>query len=168
MVDDTHMADYDALDACHRQTLSQLQELSALSQLLEDASADAEVRARARARARVLDSFFSGTSAAHHAEEEATVFPSLLASGDAELVQTVSRLQQDHGWLERDWALLGPQLQAIAKGESWPEPAEFQHGVTVFVQLYLEHIALEETLIYPQSKAHWAKVVAQRAARPPA
>lgn len=155
------LADFDALDACHRQTLELLQDLSDLSRQISDEGPSTQARQRARS----IDAFFGGTAHDHHADEEATVFPPLLRSSDAKLVQAVQRLQQDHGWIERDWALLGPQLRAVARGESWPEPVEFQRGVEVFVQLYLEHIALEETLVYPQSKAHWAKVVAQRRPR---
>ncbi len=163
MIAHAPLANFDALDACHRQTLEQLQALSELSRQIDDEGPSEQ----ARQRARTIDAFFSGTSHEHHVEEEATVFPPLLRSTDPELVQAVQRLQQDHGWIERDWALLGPQLRAVARGESWPDPAEFQRGVEIFVQLYLEHIALEETLIYPQSKAQWAKVVAQREPRPP-
>lgn len=162
MVVHTPIADFQALDACHRQILKTLQELAALSQQLETDDPSAATRAHAHA----IDAFFSGPSHAHHEEEEKKVFPPLLDSGNAELVQAVMRLQQDHGWIERDWALLGPQLRAIAKGESWPDPDEFRHGVDVFVQLYLEHIALEETLVYPESKSRWAQVLAQRKARP--
>ena len=163
MIAPAPLANFSALDACHRQTLEYLQDRSDLSRQIDDEGPSEASRQRARA----IDAFFSGTSHDHHGEEEATVFPPLLASTDPELVQAVERLQQDHGWIERNWALLGPQLRAVAKGESWPDPGEFQHGVDIFVQLYLEHIALEETLIYPQSKAHWAKVVAQREPRRP-
>jgi hypothetical protein len=76
-------------------------------------------------------------------------------------------LKQGHGWIERNWNALGPQLRAIAKGESWPDPAGFRQGVAVFVALCQEHIALEETLIYPESKARWAKIVAGRRPRAP-
>lgn len=158
---DRDNADFDALDACHRQTLQHLCELEELATQLDDASLAAQVHGRAD----LIDRFFSDVSRAHHAEEETTVFPPLLASGDAELVHAVQTLQQDHGWIERNWDALGPQLRAIAKGESWPDPAEFQHGVKLFVNLCREHIALEETLIYPQSKARWARVVAQRRPR---
>ena len=37
--------------------------------------------------------------------------------------------------------------------------------VEVFAELLHGHIALEETLIYPESKARWAQAVAQRRAK---
>jgi len=161
MVKSTTLANFKALDACHRQTLDHLRTLAELAGQLDAGKPPPGAADQARA----IDAFFSGTSRAHHQEEEETVFPALLHSNDAELVQAVRSLQQDHGWIERNWSLLGPQLRAIASGESWPEPAEFQHGVEVFLQLCLEHIALEETLVYPASRARWAQVVAQRTPR---
>ncbi len=157
------ITDFNALDECHRETLTHLHELQELATQIEAGV----LGPKAPTRAGAIDRFFSGTSRAHHAEEEKTVFPPLLASGDEELVHAVQTLQQDHGWIERDWDALGPQLRAIAKGESWPDPAEFRHGVDVFVALYQEHIALEETLIYPEAKARWAKIVAGRQPRAP-
>ncbi len=78
--------------------------------------------------------------------------PCCAPCSDAELAHHVRRLQQDHGWLEEDWRVLRPQLEAIAEGQSWYEPEMLRQGCEVFAALYLEHIALEESLIYPASK----------------
>ena len=40
-----------------------------------------------------------------------------------------------------------------------------RHGVLVFVELCTDHIALEETVVYPESRAHWARAVEARALR---
>jgi hemerythrin-like domain-containing protein len=101
----------------------------------------------------------------HHADEEARVFPGLLASGDEELAHHVRRLQQDHGWLEEDWMALAPQLQAVAQGYSWYELDALRHGVGVFTTLYHEHIALEESMIYPEARAQMAAEAEGRAQR---
>jgi hemerythrin-like domain-containing protein len=69
-----------------------------------------------------------------------------------ELTQHVLRLQQDHGWLEEDWLELAPHLQAVAEGYSWYELDTLRHSVGVFTALYHDHIALEESLIYPEAK----------------
>jgi hypothetical protein len=45
------------------------------------------------------------------------------------------------------------------------DPAEFQHNVSLFLELMDGHIALEETLIYPESKMMWAEAVARRIPR---
>jgi hemerythrin-like domain-containing protein len=89
----------------------------------------------------------------------------LLAIGDPALTSAVNTLLQDHGWIEENWIELSPQLSAIASGNNWPDPAEFLHGVQVFVELCTDHIALEESVVYPESRAHWARAVAARALR---
>lgn len=153
---------FDALDACHQQIHLHLAELAALAQQIEAAGVDA----KAKRQAADIEAFFSGTSRQHHQEEEKNVFPPLLSSGDADLAAAVRSLQQDHGWIEENWLELAPQLRAIALGNTWYESAEFQHGVQVFLELVRDHITLEETLIYPESKARWAQAVASRASRP--
>ena len=152
---------FKALDACHLQIQQQVTELHRMAQHMESAGLnDAD-----RKLAGQIEAFFSSTSRAHHAQEEAQVFPQLLASGDAELVAAVRSLQQDHGFIEENWIVLGPQLRAIAEGNDWFTAEEFQSNVATFLGLLNDHIALEETLIYPESKAQWAAAVAGRKAR---
>ena len=151
-----------ALDAVHQQIHEHLKELAQLARRIEAAGVDALARQQAGA----IEAFFSGTSRQHHMQEEKAVFPPLLASGNAELAQAVRTLQQDHGWIEENWIELAPQLRAIAVGNDWIDAAEFQHDVEVFLELCNGHIALEETLIYPESKARWAQAVASRISRP--
>jgi hemerythrin-like domain-containing protein len=156
-------ASFEALDACHQQILAHLDILAELAKHIEVAGADAKAQHQAGA----IEAFFSGTSRQHHAEEEKTVFPPLLASGNADLTAAVCTLQQDHGWIEENWIELAPQLRAIASGNNWLDVAEFQHYVEVFLQLCRGHIALEETLVYPESKARLAQAVAHRVTRAP-
>jgi hemerythrin-like domain-containing protein len=157
---DRGSVNFEALDACHQQIHVHLAELAALLRHIQTVGVDASVEKQAAA----IESFFSGTSREHHAQEEATVFPPLLASGNAELVAAVRTLQQDHGWIEENWIELAPQLRAIAAGNHWVDEAEFQHGAEVFLDLCRGHVALEETLIYPESKARTAELAAGRAA----
>ena len=156
-------ASFEALDACHQQILVHLDMLAELAKHVEAAGVDAKAQQQAGA----IESFFSGTSRQHHAEEEKTVFPPLLTSGNAELAEAVRTLQQDHGWIEENWIELAPQLRAIASGNNWLDSAEFQHYMEVFLELCRGHIALEETLVYPESKARLAQAVAKRVTRPP-
>jgi hemerythrin-like domain-containing protein len=151
-------ADFDILDACHRQIHAHLDLLSSLKQSLGSEGPTAALRTQAGA----IESFFSRTARQHHADEDRTVFPALLGSGDADLVATVRSLQQDHGWLEENWIELAPQLRAIAGGNQWVEPAEFEHAAQVFITLCENHIAVEERLIYPASKARLATLQADR------
>jgi hemerythrin-like domain-containing protein len=151
---------FTALDACHQQIQQHLDLFNQLQSLLE---ADSDSPA-CRQQAGAIESFFSGTSRQHHADEEKNVFPALLASDNAELVQAVLTLKQDHGWIEQNWLELAPMLRAIAQGEDWPDLAELQHYIAIFLTLCQDHIALEESLIYPAAKEHFALEMAKRAA----
>ena len=155
--------DFKALDACHQQIAEHLARLDALCAQLADQGVDAQ----AQAEAGLIEAFFSGTSQAHHLDEELRVFPALLSSSDEALVATVRMLQQDHGWIEEDWLAIAPQLRAIAAGYSWFDPDELRHAITVFVELCREHILLEESIIYPEAKAVAARLVRQRATLAP-
>jgi hemerythrin-like domain-containing protein len=139
---------FESLDQTHRQVM---QTLGQLSQLIEHLDANG-VDDRGRLLAKEICLFFDGTARVHHAAEEQMVFPSLLASDDADLVQHVRRLQQDHGWLEEDWLELSPQLQAVAEGYSWYDLDALRAAIPVFTELYRDHIALEETVVYPASR----------------
>ena len=155
------LPELDALDQTHRQVMVVLGELQQLIERLDDAGVDDT----ARQMAREICAFFSGRARQHHADEERIVFPGLLKSGDDELVQHVLRLQQDHGWLEEDWLELEPQLQAVAEGYSWYDIPTLRAALPIFEALYREHIALEESLVYPAARRQRAEAAAGVAAR---
>jgi hemerythrin-like domain-containing protein len=140
---------FSALDASHQQMLVQLKALSALAERIEAEGIDAD----AQQQADQIETFFSGTSRAHHAQEEKMVFPPILAGDDDELKATVTTLQQDHGWIEENWIELSPKLRASASGNSWFEPAELASQVAIFVALVQNHIELEESTVYPAVKS---------------
>lgn len=142
------MPEMDALDRTHAQVLKVLGELAELVKHLEDHGVDD----RARHLGRHICKFFNEHARQHHADEERLVFPALLATRDPELVPHVLRLQQDHGWLEEDWLELEPQLQAVAEGYSWYDIDVLKQALPIFELLYREHIALEESLIYPAAR----------------
>ncbi len=152
---------FKALDACHQEMERHLTDLTALAQALDEG----EPGPQARRTAGVIEHFFSTTSRAHHVQEEESVFPALLESGDPRLVTAVRSLQQDHGWIEENWLVLAPQLRALASGNGWLDPTEFQHAVALFVALCTGHVALEESLVYPESKARWSHALAARSQR---
>ena len=149
MQDPVMLDGFEVLDACHRETVARLDELSALVAGLGDAELDAAGRASAAAIVR----FFSTTARQHHEDEELHVFPQLLAGGDPQVVQAVQRLRQDHGWLQEDWHELEPQLDALASGQTWVDRAVLREGVEIFAALSRDHITLEESFIYPQARA---------------
>jgi len=148
----------EALDQTHRQMLQVLHALKGLIERLDELGIDPQ----ARAEAKKICAFFAGTARQHHADEETLVFPALVRTADAALIQHVLRLQQDHGWLEEDWLELAPQLQAVAEGYSWYELDTLRAGVDVFIALYHDHIALEESLIYPEAKRQLGAEAASR------
>ena len=151
----------EALDRTHHDMMTVLADLQQFVDQLESQGTEPAVRRNAKA----ICQFFNTHARQHHAAEEAQVFPPLIRKGDKTLIQHVLRLQQDHGWLEEDWLALSPQLQAVAQGYNWYDIDTLRHAVAVFTALYHEHIALEESLIYPEARSHQAVEAASRAQR---
>ncbi len=152
---------FQALDACHQQIHEHLEELTGVLEQIQVGADEAQYRDQVR----TIEAFFSANARQHHADEEKNIFPKLLTSDNAELVQAVRTLQQDHGWIEQNWLELAPMLRAIANGEDWVDMAELQHNVEVFLALLHDHIVLEETLIYPEAKGQFGVEMAARAQR---
>ncbi|HET9820382.1 MAG TPA: hemerythrin domain-containing protein [Burkholderiaceae bacterium] len=150
--------EFEALDHTHAEVVRYLRQLDALMARIDYAGADAD----GRELARNVCNFFNDSARRHHADEERVVFPQLLSSGDADLVADVLRLQQDHGWLEEDWLELEPMLDALADGVGSIDPDVLRHVVGVFGSLYLEHIALEESRVYPEAKRRAVALAADR------
>jgi len=48
---------------------------------------------------------------------------------------------------------LAPHLDAVASGQSWYDLDLLREGAAVFTALSHDHIALEESVIYPQARA---------------
>jgi hemerythrin-like domain-containing protein len=140
---------FEVLDGCHRQTIEALETLSTLLLHLESGTLDPIARTLAR---RVVH-HFGTVSRQHHEDEERHVFPVLARSADAAVVEAVLRLQQDHDWLEEDWMELSPQIDAIACGQPWYDLDVLREAVAVFTALSHDHIALEESVIYPEARA---------------
>jgi hemerythrin-like domain-containing protein len=140
----------EVLDACHQQILVNLDKLQTLLGLLK---ADDD-EALTRRLAGETEMFFSGTSREHHMQEESDIFPPLLKrEDDPDLVQAVRTLSQDHNWLELNWSELAPMLRAVEQGEDWVDIEHLEHAIEVFVKLSQDHIALEESMVYPQARA---------------
>jgi hemerythrin-like domain-containing protein len=152
---------FEALDRTHREMLEMLAAFDGLLDHVDEHGPDATARERA---GRILD-FFNRHAREHHAREEAVVFPPLLAGPDDTLAAHVRRLQQDHGWLEEDWIELAPQIEAISRGYNWYDLTMLRHALPVFKALYEEHIALEESLVYPAARRHHATLAEGKQAR---
>ena len=139
---------FEFLDSTHRNIQAQMHRLRTLVDAIDATGLNADTREQARA---VLD-FFNQEARQHHLDEEKHVFPVLLASQDAAIVQVAERLTQDHGWLEENWLQIAPSLEAAAGGNLWFDAQELRHALDVFEALYLDHILLEESLAYPEAK----------------
>ncbi|MEO6746705.1 MAG: hemerythrin domain-containing protein [Caldimonas sp.] len=145
-----HPDAFAVLDECHRQTLAALGELEALvAWLSEGNGVDEDVQSRATDVVR----HFSTTVRQHHDDEERHVFPKLASSAQPEIVQAILRLQQDHDWLEEDWMEISPHVDAIACGQSWYDLDVLREGATIFAALSRDHIALEESCLYPEVRS---------------
>lgn len=143
---------FDVLDACHQQIAKALEQMHLLVDRLESHGVDGETQTMARH----IFQFFMNTARQHHADEEKHVFPALLRSGNPELIQHTLRLQQDHGWIEEDWQELAPQIEAIAAGYNWFNVDQLRLSVPLFAALYADHMALEESMVYPEARARMA------------
>lgn len=143
---------FDVLDACHQRTVVALRQMGDLVTHLQDHGLDAQAQGMAQA----VFLFFMNEARQHHRDEEKHVFPAMIHSGDDTLVRLTLRLQQDHGWIEEDWLELAPQFEAIASGYNWYNLELMSLAVPVFQALYQDHMALEESLIYPEAKARIA------------
>lgn len=144
----TTLDGFEVLDACHRQTVLMLDRLALLPARLENGGPDEPTRTMATE----IVGFFSTTARLHHEDEERHIFPQMLGSSDPDTVQAVLRLQQDHRWLEEDWIEISPQLDAVANGQSWYDIDILRESIEIFTALSLEHVALEESRIYPQAR----------------
>jgi len=154
---------FTALDAAHRDIQHHLELLSSLM----DALLAEGVTSSTRELAGRIEKFFTSHAHAHHAEEERLVFPDLLALADERIVSVVQTLQQDHRWIEEDWRAISLALEAIAQGFDWYDIDELKHATGVFLELSQEHIALEESLVYPEAKALAKGLQRRRAALGP-
>jgi hemerythrin-like domain-containing protein len=139
---------FESLDAAHRAALHMLENFRLLLAQLDTGGLDSA----AQQSARDIMAYFNGPGRDHHAHEEQFVFPGLLATGDPELAGHVKRLLQDHGWIDEDWRELSPQVEAIAAGYNWYDGAMLSAALPVFTALYQDHIALEETVVYPAAR----------------
>jgi hemerythrin-like domain-containing protein len=129
------------LRACHGRIERQLATLERLARHLPEHGADADARAAARAILR----YFDTAAPNHHADEEASVFPRLIARSPAarDLVQ---QLDSEHATLAANWRKLRPLLSGIASGQRATLPPGLVHEIH---EAYDAHIATENDVLLP-------------------
>ena len=132
------------LRACHRRIERQLATLGRLLRHLPEHHADADARAAATAIMR----YFDTAAINHHADEEQSLFPRLVAAApDAR--ELVRHLEREHVTLAARWARLRPLLSAIvARGGAFLPVKD----VDAFRAAYAAHIAREEGELLPRAE----------------
>jgi hemerythrin-like domain-containing protein len=132
------------LRACHRRMERQLGTLSRLCRHLPENHADADARTAAAAIMR----YFDTAAVNHHADEEATLLPRLLAARP-QLAALCAEIESDHVTLGERWQRLRPRLAAVAVGRSGHLPLR---EVEAFCAGYAAHIAKEEADLLPRAQ----------------
>lgn len=132
---------------CHVGILRHLQAFDGLPALAESA-------AQARRIAAESLVFFRDVIYVHHAEEEAELFPAVLASALAgeereRAQQIVTRLTREHRDIESAWTQFEPALKSLANGHDAVLDAE---AANTLVTRYRAHAAYEEQEFLPLSQ----------------
>jgi hemerythrin-like domain-containing protein len=130
------------LRACHDRIERQLVTLERLGRHLPEHGCDADARAAASAILRYFDS----AAPNHHADEEASLFPRLLARApDAR--DLIARLERDH---HRTFAPLWLRLRPLLAGIAGGQRANLSPAlVREAREAYDPHIATENDLLLP-------------------
>jgi hemerythrin-like domain-containing protein len=130
------------LRACHGRIQRQLDTLQRLAAHLPEHGADRDAQSAARAILR----YFDNAAPNHHADEEGSVFPRLLARSPAARDMVATLEQDHHGPFDANWRRLRPLLAAIASGQRDVLPPDLVRDVRA---AYDEHIALENDQLIP-------------------
>lgn len=134
------------LRACHRRIERQLQTLDRLQRHLPEHGCDADAGAAARAILR----YFDTAAINHHADEEQSVFPRLIAARGAPAETITLLLERDHAALATLWQRLRPLLAGIEAGQR----ANLSAGDVIDIRAaYDAHIAHEERELIPMAAA---------------
>lgn len=130
------------IKACHRRIERQLATLDRLQRHLPEHGCDADARAAARA----ILKYFDNAAPRHDADEEASLFPRLLAAARAESAALIAGLEGDHAALALGWRRLRPQLAGIVAGVRGNLSAMEVERIRT---AYDTHIAREEGELIP-------------------
>jgi hemerythrin-like domain-containing protein len=130
------------LRSCHRRIERQLATLDRLQRHLPEHGCDAD----ARTAARTIMKYFDTAAPNHHADEEASVFPRLMAALPGRADALIADLERDHDTLAENWRKLRPLLAAIAAGARANLSPRQVDGVRA---AYETHIAREEGELIP-------------------
>lgn len=143
-------ADYsnplEALKTCHVRIRAECVKLRELADRVQAGSCDEESRRTAAGLMR----YFETAARFHHEDEEEDLLPRMMAaatmSRGSRLTRLVAEISNEHQEMHRIWTELRAALQEISAGEQLPLNVL---SVDRFVKLYVLHITVEETNVYP-------------------
>jgi hemerythrin-like domain-containing protein len=137
------------LKACHERIAAQCATLEKLAAHLPMHGADAQ----AQQAARNIRRYFDTAGANHHADEEQDLFPILIEVSErlpSPVADRIASLLDEHRSMEAAWAQLRLVLADIADGKARPLGRVWADD---FVGAYRDHIAREESEIFPSAEA---------------
>ena len=130
------------LVACHERIEDRCHLLHRLFDHLANNAQDDQARQAAASLLR----YFDTAGEHHHQDEEQDLFPRLLAADARRAGKLVALLRSDHAVMRTLWTQLRPPLLELADGR----PARLERSlVDRFTMLYREHIAVEESQLFP-------------------
>ena len=137
---------FEMLHACHERVHRMLGLLLRLMDHLRSQGLDPQAQDAARDVMR----YFDRAGPAHHEDEERHILPLLRQTRDPEALDWAERLHRDHLDMERLWAQVRTDLQAVLN--STPPAPDIQIRWKAFEAVYRTHIELEESLAYPKAQ----------------
>ncbi|MBB5503299.1 hemerythrin domain-containing protein [Paraburkholderia sp. MM5384-R2] len=140
---------FDMLTACHERVGRMSMLLEGLARHLDECGADAD----AAQAARDITRYFDVAGPAHHEDEERHLFPALISQGLPAEVAIIEKLQREHLAMSEQWKTLRLDLDQLVQGR-WPvnmSTEAFARWAT-FAALYRDHMATEETQVYPAAR----------------
>lgn len=140
---------FEMLHACHDRVRRSLDLLQKLIAHLDSRGHDAASRSAAQDVLR----YFDLAAPLHHEDEEANIFPVLLAQPDRGLHAPIHQLQADHQAMAQVWAQLRPALVQWSQGDSAGSiDTATRAAAQAFTGLYANHLRTEEDLVYPAAR----------------
>lgn len=143
-------APFALLEACHERAQ---RSLSLLTRLVDHVAVNGHDASAREASADVVR-YFDLAAPLHHEDEELHVFPALDPHPDPVVRAAVARMRADHLAMTAMWRQLRAVLVAWRDGAEPPsvEPA-MREAAQAFTELYADHIATEESIVYPAAVA---------------
>ena len=132
--------------ACHEKMRRQLGTLARLQRHLPEHGADAHARAAASA----ILKYFDQAAPNHHADEDASLLPRVLARAP-HLARTIEAIGVEHRTLERHWRKLRRVLSGIAAGRNEGLSPML---VRTVCEGYLAHLDREEIRLLPLAREY--------------